>query len=110
MNTNYFDKIPCHSDNIKWSVDNNGIVILETENTGFFKQITQKLLKKPKKTYIHLDVTGSYIWKLIDGNKTIIELSKMLEKQFGENAHPLYERLIKYFSILDSYHFIKWNM
>ena len=32
-----------------------------------------------------------------------------LEEKFGEKANPLYERLAKYFQILESYHFIDWN-
>ena len=43
------------------------------------------------------------------GEKTIIELGKDVEAEFGEKANPLYERLAKYFQILDSYHFIEWK-
>ena len=52
---------------------------------------------------------GSFIWPLLDGDKTIIQLGEYVKKEFGENANPLYERLAKYFQILDSYHFITWN-
>ena len=45
----------------------------------------------------------------IDGKKNIIELGEDVDKKFGEKANPLYERLAKYFQILDSYGFIKWN-
>ena len=31
-----------------------------------------------------------------------------MEAEFGEEAHPLYERLARYFQILDSYRFIEW--
>ena len=44
-----------------------------------------------------------------DGEKNIIELGKEVEKHFGEKANPLYERLAKYFQILDSYHFVEWK-
>jgi len=32
-----------------------------------------------------------------------------LEEEFGEKAYPLYERIAKYFQILESYGFITWN-
>lgn len=107
-NENYLDRKPKRIENLTWSMDNN-IVTLEIENKGIFNSIAQKLFKKPKTTYIHLDEIGSFVWPLIDGNKTITELGKYVEAEFGEKANPLYERLAKYFHILDSYNFISWN-
>ncbi len=106
---NYLEKKPMRPEWLKWSTDENGIVTLEIENKGVFNRIAQKLLKKPKISYVHLDETGSFVWPLIDGNKTIAELGEDVEAKFGEKAHPLYERLAKYFHILDSYKFIEWN-
>ena len=34
---------------------------------------------------------------------------KIVEKQFGEKANPLYERLARYFQILESYRFITFK-
>ncbi len=109
ISSNYLEKIPVHPVSLKWSVGEDGIVTLEKENKGFFNRIAQKLFKKPKTSYIHLDETGSFVWPLVDGKKDIIELGKAVEAHFGEKAHPLYERLAKYFQILDSYGFIEWN-
>lgn len=109
ISENYLDRIPLRKDGIDWSTDDNGIVTLEIKNTGVFNRVAQKLLKKPKISYIHLDENGSFIWPLLDGNKTIAEIGKDVEAKFGEKAHPLYERLAKYFQILDSYNFISWN-
>ncbi len=92
----------------KWSVDENGKVVLEKENKGVFNKIAQKLLKKPKISYIHLDETGSFIWPLFDGETDIIEIGKKVKEHFGEKAEPLYERLAKYIRILESYDFIKF--
>ena len=106
---NYLERIPKRSGKINWSADDNGIVTLEIENKGVFNTIAQKLLKKPKISYIHLDEIGSFVWPLIDGKKNIIELGEAVEAEFGEKAHPLYERLAKYFQILDSYGFVCWE-
>ncbi len=105
--TNYLDKIPVHPD-IKWSADENGIVTLEIENKGAMNRIAQKLFKKPKVSYIHLDKTGSFVWPLIDGKKSIEDLAKDVDAHFGAEAHPLYERLAQFFRVLDSYKFINW--
>ena len=105
---NYLERTPVRCD-LNWSKDDKGIVTLEIENKGIFNAVCQKLFKKPKISYIHLDEIGSFVWPLIDGNKTVLDLGKDVEEKFGESANPLYERLAKYFQILDSYDFIEWN-
>lgn len=108
-NENFLDNKPIRNENIGWSADDNGIVTLEIENKGVFNRIAQKLFKKPKISYVHLDEMGSFVWPVIDGEKDITELGRLVDEYFGEKAHPLYERLAKYFQILHSYGFIKWN-
>ena len=108
-NENYLERIPVRNSSIVWSKDENGIVTLEIENTGVFNLIAQKIFKKPRVSYVHLDETGSFIWPLIDGNTTILNLAKRLEEAFGEKAQPLYERIAKFFQILASYNFIRFR-
>lgn len=103
---NFLDKIPSRKEGIGWNTDENGIITLEIENKGFFNFIAQRLFKKPRISYIHLDEMGSFVWPLLDGKKDITELGKSVDEHFGEKAHPLYERLAKYFMILESYGFI----
>ena len=105
---NYLDLKPRKSDKISWS-EEDGKVTLEIENKGFWNRVFQKLLKKPKVSYIHLDELGSFVWPLIDGEKTVLEIGEAVEARFGEKANPLYERLVKYFEILKSYHFVYFS-
>ena len=106
MKKNYLDNIPVPSEKIKWSADGEGALTLEIENKGIFNRIFQKLFKKPKISYIHLDETGSFVWPLIDGEKDITAIGELVDQKFGEEAHPLYERLAKFFQILESYGFV----
>lgn len=103
---NYLDNVPVRSEKIKWSKDSDETVTLEIENKGIFNRIFQILFKKPKISYIHLDKTGSFVWPLIDGERDITALGKFVDEKFGEEAHPLYERLAKFFQILESYGFV----
>ena len=109
ISQNYLEKIPVRPEHIQWSADEEGIVTLDIKNSGLFNRVAQKLFKKPKVSHIHLDEMGSFVWPLLDGEKNIIELGKLVEAEFGEKANPLYERLAKYFQILDSYQFIEWK-
>ncbi len=103
---NYLEKIPCYKEGLGYETDESGKVTLLIENKGVFNRIAQKLFKKPKISYIHLDEMGSFVWPLIDEEKDITEIGKAVKEHFGEKAEPLYERLAKYFQILESYGFI----
>lgn len=103
---NYLERKPKRAQ-FEWTQE-DGIVTLCVENRGVFNRIAQKLFKKPKISYIHLDEMGSFVWPLLDGEKTILELGELVDGKFGESAHPLYERLAKYFQILESYGFIEF--
>ena len=106
---NYLERIPLHPEHIEWSADDSGMVTLDIENKGVMNRIFQKLLKKPKVTHIHLDEIGSFVWPLIDGEKKIMDMGDPLEEHFGEKAQPTYERLAKFFQILESYGFVSWK-
>ncbi len=106
---NYLENIPVRKEDLKWEADEKGIVTLYVHNTGLMKKITQKLLKKPEYTQVHLDENGSFVWPLIDGEKNIIDLGKEVKEHFGEKAEPLYPRLAKFFQILESYGFIRFQ-
>lgn len=108
ISENYLLRIPVRPEGLAWSVGDDGLVTFEIENKGLLKHITQVLLHKPKTSYIHLDKHGSFTWQQIDGKKDIVALGKLVDAQFGEEAHPLYERLAMFFQVLDSYHFINW--
>ena len=105
---NYLEKIPARPDHIRWETDAEGVVTLCIDNTGWANKLAQVFFHRPKVSYVHLDEMGSFVWPLLDGEKNIIELGKLVDEHFGEKAHPLYERLARYFQIMDSYHFIRW--
>ena len=105
---NYLDLIPKCSEAIRWHRDLKKRVILEIENTGTFNRIAQKVFGKPRYTKVHLDSQGTFIWPLIDGEKTVMELAALVKEEFGEAAEPLYPRIVKHFQIMESYHFIKF--
>ena len=106
---NYLEKKPLRAENIRWEKDENGEVVLEIENKGIANKLAQKLLKKPKISYIHLDEMGSFIWPLLDGEDNLISLGEKVKEHFGDKAEPLYERLARYIKTLESYKFIEFT-
>lgn len=103
---NYLDLIPERAAELTWSADEEGMIILEVENTGVFNRIAQKLFKRPKYTKVHMEKYGSFLWPLIDGERTVMELADLQKAQFGEEVEPLYPRVAKYIQIMESYDFI----
>lgn len=103
---NYLDLIPERASGLAWTQDDEGIVVLEVENTGVFNRMAQKFFKRPKVTKVHMEQFGSFIWPFIDGKRTVTELANLLKERFGEEAEPLYPRVAKYMQIMESYHFI----
>lgn len=106
---NYLDLIPERAEQILWERGEDGIVVLQVENTGVFNRIAQKVFRRPKYTSVHMDKYGSFLWPLIDGTKTVMELAALQKEAFGEEVEPLYPRIVKYFQIVESYHFIRFK-
>lgn len=94
MRRNYLDAVVKRQG--LWKEDEKGFVTVERENTGIMNRILQKLAKKPEITYITLDVYGSSLWKLADGNKTIFELAGEMKKKYPAELEPLYDRLVSF--------------
>lgn len=105
-NKSYLGLIPLKSETLKWTEDEKGLVVFEIKNEGWLNRIFQVLFRKPEYSYIHLDEFGSYTWKQIDGIRTVLAIGLAIERRFGSEVLPLYERLTHFFSILESYGFI----
>lgn len=104
---NYLDFIPAHSDMHRYEIDEDGSVTIFKENKGVFNWIAQKLFHRPRISQIHLDKMGNFIWPLMDGKNTLQDIALCVKERFGEEAEPLYERLIVYIQNLESYGFIR---
>ena len=106
---NYLEKIPVRKEKFRFTESDDGLVTIEIDNKGIFNRLLQLIAKKPKVSYIHLDENGSFVWKQIDGTRDIIEIGKLVEEHFGEKANPVYERLVKYFAMLQNAGFIEFK-
>lgn len=102
---NYLDYIPAISPKNTWSVE-DGKVTVHMVNRGFYAAIAQKFFHRPRVSHIDLDAHGSFIFQRIDGQRTVGDLALLVKEEFGADAEPLYERLIKYMQILHNNGFI----
>ena len=107
MKNKYLNFIPVKSDRVSWYCNESGSVTLKIKNKGVFNTICQKLFLTPKTSRIGLDVIASHVWLLIDGRRTVMEIGSEIEHIIGKDAHPVYERLLKYMGILKDNKIIK---
>ena len=107
LDDNLLDYIPEKNDELRWEEDEG--VVLFVENRGWANFIAQKFFHRPRFSQIHLDEMGSFIWRIIDGNRSIYDISILVKEEFGDNAEPLYNRLVQYMRTLEAYSFIKFK-
>ena len=82
-------------DNIEYEVDKEGIVTIFEKQDHKIQKIFRILkFKIPMYKTITFDQYSSEVFIQIDGSKTVKEIGELLEKKFGENVYPLYERLL----------------
>jgi len=106
---NYLDFIAEKNPEYNWFESEDGFVTVDVINKGAFNTIAQIVFKKPKISHIELDKFGSFVWKQIDGNKTIYDISKAVKQNFGKEAEPIIERLVMFFKILHNNRFILYK-
>ena len=103
---NYLDYVPVINPQNTWSAEEDGLVTIHMVNRGFYNALAQKFFHTPRISHIALDTYGSFLWKEIDGEKTVGQLAVLLKGRFGQDAEPLYNRLVKYMQILRNNRFI----
>lgn len=103
---NYLDYIPAVSPRNSWAADETGKVTIHMVHKGFYPWIAQKFFHRPQVSHIDLDAMGSFIFPLIDGQRTVGDIALLVKAEFGENAEPLYPRLTKYMQILRNNGFV----
>lgn len=105
---NYLDFVPQINPNNTWS-EEDGIVTVHMVHRGFWAAIAQKVFHRPRVSHIKLDEYGSFVWKNIDGVRTVGQLAQAMKERFGDKAEPLYDRLVHYMRILYNNQFILYG-
>ena len=107
---NYLDYVPVCAPEHSWDLDEKGLVVIHVQNKGFYNKMAQKFFKRPQESHISLDEYGSFVWQQMDGVRTIYDISGLVGQRYGEKAEPLIPRLVKFFRILYTNHFIGYSV
>ncbi|MFT3985410.1 MAG: PqqD family protein [Lachnospiraceae bacterium] len=105
---NYLDFVPVLNPRNTWE-EKKEIVTVHMVHRGLHHTLAQKLFRAPRVSHIALDAFGSFLWTKIDGVRSVGDLAYELKEKFGDEAEPLYDRLIQYMKILQNNHFIMFT-
>jgi ATP phosphoribosyltransferase len=108
---NYLELIP--EIKCKWETDEKGKInlLIPRFKVQWVKKIAMKM-GRPEFVNVHLDETGTRVWKLIDGKKTVAKIGEELKEQFeseGNGIKQHYERLTQFLSIMHRNKFVHFT-
>lgn len=90
------------NEGFNYETDENGIITVLEKQDHCIQRLFRKIgFRIPKYKRTELDKFGSFIVKQVDGEKTVEEIGVLLSDEFGEEANPLYERLLLFLNYID---------
>ncbi len=85
-----------------YEIEDDGRVRILEEQNHWIQRLFRKIgFKIPRYKKTELDKFASFVLRNIDGKKNIKEIGELLKKEFGEEAEPLYERLLVFLNYID---------
>ncbi len=105
---NFLDYVPVILEKNTWSVE-EGKVTIHMVHRGFYPWIAQTFFHRPRVSHVDLDQLGSFIYQRIDGERTVGQIAQLVREAFGQEAEPLYDRLVQYMKILHNNGFIGYR-
>lgn len=89
-----------------WSERDDGIIVIDMENKGFYHRIAQKFFHRPKVSHIALDSYGTAVWKALDGKHTVFDVVRLMKQQFPKEEGRMLDRVVTFLHTLQVNHFI----
>ena len=78
---------------LEWEDTDEGLItLLVPKFRGKFGNFITSKLNSPNYK-VQLDRVGSFVWKECNGEKNVLEISKKMKDEFGDEVEPLYERI-----------------
>ena len=82
--------------------DENGVITICEKQDHPIQRFFRKIkIRVPEYKKTSLDEFGSFVFDQIDGVCDVGEIGSRLETAFGEEAHPVYERLLLFLNFID---------
>lgn len=106
ISQNYMDTILIPNPAQKWSESEDGMIVIDMENKGFYHRIAQKFFHRPKVSHIALDAYGTAVWKALDGNRSVFDVVCLMKKQYPKEEKRMLDRVVTFLHTLQVNRFI----
>jgi len=97
---NLLDLVPARSPHMTWSRGPEGSLQVRIPRDGRLERLVRRVKRTPAVFTVTLESYGAFVWEHIDGYRTVEEIGRKLRDVHGENAEPLYPRLVQFLSTL----------
>jgi hypothetical protein len=90
-----------HKDLKWWHGKKDGLIVIRMrKNFSRVERALRKVAGGPEFLKIPLDRPGSRIWELCDGKHTVLDIARIMNKEFQEDMEPVLPRVIKFMELL----------
>lgn len=91
-----------HTDDIKYETSSEGLItVLEAQDKTIQKIFRKLGFKIPQYKKTQLDKYSSFVFLQIDGKQSIFDIATKMKEEFGEDAEPVYERLMLFLDYIE---------
>jgi hypothetical protein len=94
----------------QWEISDEGKVnlLVPRFRNQFLHRIAIRM-GKSEFVKVHLDETGTLVWKHIDGHRTVEKIGQLMKREEKETAQQAYERLCQFLIILSRHQLIHFR-
>jgi len=103
---NFLDMIPSVSEKVRLT-ENEGLVTISFDRDSWIDKIFLFIFNRPQTINVELDETGTKVINLIDGKRTIHEISEELKNSFDEGFEQHIQRTTMFISTLYKNKFVE---
>lgn len=89
------------SDSLEYKISDDIVTILIKQDHKIQKFFRKLMFKIPEYRNVQLDEYCSFVFMNIDGKRTVKELGDLLVQKYGDEANPLYERLLLFLNHIE---------
>lgn len=92
---------------VDWEESSSGLVVILFPKFRNRFLVTWLLPMLSKRNFrIKLDAYGSFLWRQFDGLTNVEEMGAKMEREFGKDAQPVFDRIAKFLQKLEKEKFI----
>jgi hypothetical protein len=88
--------------NVEFKIQKGIVTIVHAQNHPIQRFFRKLHVKIPEHTYLDLDEYGSFVFRRINGKRSVYEIGKELSKKYPEAEDFLYRRLLMYLEHIET--------